>query len=247
MQWFPFVPVGLCATLALACTRSGARSGSDAGEPRPSPSVRSEGGHDAGGQRPAGDSFEGIVHLSTPLLDGPSADSIFEIKGTRSRWRHPGDDDAESYRIYDAKARRLFTVLPKQSSVIANDVTSGAAAPVRWSFTPLGDGRVGGFPCARFHATDGTQRFSFCATPTLPIPLEFAFPRESIPFLTELEAREQTPLAVALESEGGARHRPAPKLIAVEIRPTPLDDGRFTLPDFPVTERSGPPPHPLPR
>jgi hypothetical protein len=228
----------------VACGRSGATaSGSDA-EAR-------------GAAAPLGKgAFEGIVRFRAPGIAGGDP-LAFEVKGARSRWNLSDIEGATGgYRIYDATARRLFTVLPKQPSVTIDDVPSPAEAAdggVLWSFTGSEAGKVAGYPCQRSHVSDGVRMYVMCAVP-LPIPLEYGLPNVgvSVPFLSELEARGELPLAVTVEprdADGGGRgpRFEIPKLLASEVRATPLDDSRFVVPDFPVTHGRVGVPRALPR
>jgi hypothetical protein len=203
----------------------------------------------AGCRRPVGDTasaldggapFEGTVQMSTALdSDVPV---VLEIKGARARWNLPGaGGDGSAYRVYDAASRRLFTVLPAQSSVMVDEVPpmlpEGGAA---WTFTPIAaPGRVAGYPCARSAASDGARTYELCVARTFPsIPLQFVLPdtTSNVPFLAELQARGETPLAVTAKSVVKGVHIPAtPMLTAIEVRSTPMDSARFEVPKFPVT------------
>jgi len=149
--------------------------------------------------------------------------------------------------VYDVASRRLFTVLPAQSSVTVDDVPAaggagavGGGAP--WTFTPMASpGRVAGFPCERSTASDGARTYELCAARGFPsIPLEYVLSNvgENVPFLAALQARGEMPLAVVakMSPDAGARLPPMkPLLTTIEVRREPVDDARFAVPRFPVT------------
>ncbi len=176
--------------------------------------------------------------------------ATFEIKGDHVRWSLPGTGgDSAAYRVYDARARRLFTVLPTQASVTVDslpDSESAGAGTGRppWTFTVLDSrGSVAGYPCARLRATDGERTYDLCAAKGFPrIPLDYALPSASVkvPFLVESQARGELPLIVAANDapDGGIKLRIPlrPMLTTVEVRPGAIDDARFVVPSYPVTQ-----------
>jgi hypothetical protein len=169
--------------------------------------------------------------------------TTFEIKGGKVRWNlSPMDGDSAGYRIYDASARRLFTVLPQQPSVLVDVVAapSGTASPgdggSSWSFSHLGDGRAGGYPCERMRATSGSQVYELCAAHgILPVPLQYALPNaaSALPFLGELEARGVLPLAAATREGPPDKTYPSPRLATSLVQRGPIDAARFVVPDYP--------------
>jgi hypothetical protein len=212
-----------------------------------------EGGGTDGGAA-AGGPFEGIVRLRVPGITEDDA-VAFEIKGAHVRWNLSVEAGrAGGYRVFDASARRLFTVSPEQSAVAVDDIPPPrSVAAVPWAFTDLGTGKTAGYPCQRSRVTDGFQAFVVCSA-SLPIPLEYAIPNvtASVHFLAELEAKGELPLAVAPEPPDAQAARgprlASPKLFAAEVRATPVDDSRFVIPDFPVIRgHAATPPRALPR
>lgn len=243
-----WVLVGVCGMLVVDCGKSGAKVADvDAGVAlRPVTTAASAGdaGHD-------GDPFEGIVSLSVPGGTGTSH-ATFEVKGGKSRWAFNAPGDASAYRVYDAKSRSVFTVWPKQESVTREDlppVGAFADAGVPWTFSTSAPGRVAELPCKRFTAkSDDNAEFTVCTADALPIPLQLALPELQLPFSGALEARGELPLAVTVQVLGRARRPPVPRLLTTEARRTPIDDARFVIPDYPVTERRDTVPmRPLPR
>jgi hypothetical protein len=198
------------------------------------------GGGDGAAAADAGGTFEGTVQMNIPGVEDVTA--ILEIKGAWVRWSFPGaGGDPSAYRLYDAASRRLFTVLPAQSSVMVDDLPPtqpGGGAP--WTFTPIASpGRVAGYPCARLTASDGTRTYELCASPAFPtIPLEYVLPNaaSNVPFLADLQARGELPLAVTTKATPGTAFRPpTPMLTALEVRPSKVEGARFEVPKFPVT------------
>jgi hypothetical protein len=193
--------------------------------------------------------FEGTVRMVLPNLDGPAGEpTVFEVKGSRARWDVlPTVGVAAGYKIYDATARRMFTVFPAQKMLVVDDLGKGAGESAqkpgtgKWVFAPLGAGRVSDFPCERLRAGDGARTYELCATGAiLPLPLEYALPDAALraPFLADLEAGGRLLLAasaVAGSLDGGRVPLQSQLLRAVEIRRGPIDDARFDVPDYPVS------------
>jgi hypothetical protein len=199
----------------------------------------------------AGD-FEGTVQMTIPGSNEPR--TAFEIKGGEVRWSLPGTGGGSGYRVYDARARRLFTILPAQSTLGLDEVpASEAAGHTSWTFTSIAaKGQIAGYACARFSVTDGERTYEVCAAKGLPeIPLSYVLPNiaSSVPFLGELEARGEVPLAVVAKdrSDAGIRVPPRPLLLAIEVRRGAIDDERFTVPKWPVTPGHASVPRALPR
>lgn len=221
-------------------------------------------GRSGGSKGPPGDGgapgadapFEGTVRMGIPGIDGPAGvPTTFEVKGGRCRWNLVETDAAAGFRIYDAKARRLFTVLPKVGSVLASALPP-AAAPSGgggrvWSFTHIGPGRIAQYPCDRLEATDGSRSYELCATKGLPaIPLEYAVPNAGarLPFLQALQGEGELPLAVTTREagDGGRLEVPSSELMTFVIERGRVDDARFVVPDYPVTEARATVPTPAP-
>lgn len=198
----------------------------------------------------AGD-FEGTVQMTIPGSSDPP--TAFELKGGEVRWGLPGTGSDSGYRVYDARARRLFTILPGRLTLGLDQLpASPAAGHSPWTFTPLdAKGQIAGYPCARFSVTDGQRTYEVCAAKDLPgIPLQFVLPNvtSGVPFLAELDARGEVPLAVVARdwSDAGIRVPPRPLLLAIEVRRAKIDDERFAIPKWPVTTGRASVPRALP-
>ncbi len=171
--------------------------------------------------------------------------ALFEFFGSKVRWDLIPSDPSAGYRLYDAAARRMFTVDLSAPSIVASDLapSPGAASTggAAWTFTRLGQGNIAGHACERLRVTRGASSYDVCAAGDMaPVPLGEVFPATptAVPFLEALEARGAAmPLAVSV-SDGAPTSRLASpqKLLTMQLRQGPLDHARFDLPPIPVTQ-----------
>jgi hypothetical protein len=182
--------------------------------------------------------FEGTVQMLIPR--STSGGVTFWIKGDKVRWNLDANDESAGYRIYDAHARRMFTVEPQVPSVLVSDVLAAREEEggTAWSLVSVRPDSLAGYPCDRVQATNGTVTYDVCAARGMPVlPLEYALPNmaAAMPFLPALEARGQTPLAVVRQDPDGGSGVSTPELLTIQLRRVAIEGARVEVPKYPQT------------
>jgi hypothetical protein len=191
---------------------------------------------------PSSGPFEGTLRVQFNQAHRDAVSVKVDVKKRRARWDVDAfGPDVSGYRVYDADARLLYTVTPALKRITSAELPrAGAEGAAPWKLASAGSGVVSGVPCERERTDDEQNSYEVCvARGILPVPLAYAssLALTASPFLDDLLREGVFPLAaVARLKAGGAA---APKEAAYRVMaflPHPVDDARFELPDFPVSQ-----------